>query len=345
MPQGTALGLALAVVAVLAAGTACTQVPEEAGTAAPASESRREVLVDRGSTDVVDLRPAKVQAAPGDVVILRSGNPGRGPGDESPVHHLFTTAPQDALPPLFVPAGQGVLPNPGVWGLCRGGDAANAGTGCPIPPIDGPREYDGHSYFSLGALLPGEQRELPLSKDLPAGNYRLTCAVHPHLHVDVEVVREPASAELRPAMDAAQAGAQAADLAARHAAHTDGGEAVVLLAPQPGQPAGEVLQAVPAQVQIPVGGTVLWRNANRAPHTVELGIPEPPHLTHTGPADTVPTVPADGRWNGDGQVRSGVLSTDSGVGRTEFRLTFTKPGLYVAYDRFSPTVTTQVRVG
>jgi hypothetical protein len=92
-------------------------------------------------------------------------------------------------------------------------------------------------------------------------------------------------------------------------------------------------------------GTVVWRNPSRAPHTVELGIDEAPHLTHTVPADTIPVVPADGRWDGEGQVRSGILSTDPGVGRTELRLTFTRPGLYTAYDRFAPSVTTQVRVG
>ncbi|WP_306913481.1 hypothetical protein [Arthrobacter sp. V4I6] len=323
--------------------TACTPAPGETDAGAPTPDGHREVVLDLGAADVVDLRPVTVQAAPGDVVVLRSGNPGRGPDDESPVHHLFTSAPEGTPPPLFIPAGGGLAPNPGVWGVCRGGEAANATSGCPVPPIEGPRHYDGRSYFSLGALLPGEQRELPLSEDLEPGTYRFTCAVHPHLHVDVEVVEDPAPASPRPPLEAAEAKGQARGLAAAHAEHRAVDETVVLLAPQPENPPAEVLQAVPAEVHVAVGGTVVWRNPSRAPHTVELGINEAPHLTHTAPADTVPIVPADGRWDGEGRVQSGILST--GVGRTELRLTFTRPGLYVAYDRFAPSVTTQVRVG
>ena len=336
--------LTLAVVTVLALTTACTPPADEADAPTPTPE-RREVVLDLGTADVVDLRPVTVQAAAGDVVVLRSGNPGRGPDDESPVHHLFTSTPEGSDPPLFVAAGAGLTPNPGVWGICRGGEAADATSGCPVPPIEGPTHYDGSSYFSLGALLAGEQRELPLAEDLGPGTYRFTCAVHPQLHVDVEVVEEPAPASSLPMLDTVRAVAQAEGLAAQHSKHQNSDETVVLLAPQSEDPPAEVLQTVPAEVHIPVGGTVVWRNPSRAPHTVELGIDEPPHLTHTTPADTVPVTPGDGRWDGEGQVRSGILSADPSVGRTELRLTFTRPGLYVTYDRFAPSVTTHVRVG
>lgn len=322
--------------------TACIQGP---GGTVTGEATQRPVVLDLGTTDVVDLRPVTVQAAPGDVVVLRSGNPGRGPDDESPVHHLLTSAPSAATPPLFIPAGAGMAPNPGVWGLCRGGKAADAANGCPTPPVEGPSRYDGHSYFSLGALLAGEQRELPLSEDLDQGTYRFTCAVHPHLHVDIEVVNDPAPPPPRSVLDASSAVAQAENLVAEHAGHQDVDAAIVLLAPQPDNPPAEVLRAVPAEVQVPVGGTVVWRNPSHAPHTVELGIDEAPHLTHTAPFDTIPVLPAGGRWNGEGQIRSGILSADPTVGRSELRLTFTRPGVYVAYDRFAPSVTTRVRVG
>lgn len=328
--------------AVLMTTTACTPTRDE-GSDASAS-ALREVVFDRGTADVVDLRPVTVQAAPGDVIVVRSGNPGRGADDESPVHHLLTSAPQGTPPPLFVPVGAGLAPNPAVWGLCRGGKAADATNGCPIPPIEGPASYDGHSYFSLGALLPGEQRELPLSEDLAPGTYRFTCAVHPQLHVEVEVVENPSPASHLPVLDALQAPTQAGGLVSGHMNDAPAAETVVLLAPQTENPPAEVLHAVPAEVHLPVGGTVVFRNPNRAPHTVELGIDEPPHLTHTTPADTVPVVPDGGQWNGEGQVRSGILSADPGVGRTELRLSFTRPGLYVAYDRFAPSLTTRIRV-
>lgn len=329
-------GKLLAAFAGLAMSAGCT-----AGTSAPAAQpdvpDRREVVVDPGTADVVDLRPASVQAAPGDVVVVRSANPGRGGDDESPVHHLFTSAPRDALPPLFTPVGAGVMPNPGVWGLCRGGLASAATAGCPVPPIEGPTAYDGKSYFSLGALLPADQRELPLAEDLPVGTYRFTCAIHPQLHVDVEVTPDPHAPASLPPLDAARA--------IDHVAHGAAGAGVVVLGPQTQDPPAEVLAAVPAEVRIPVGGTVVWKVSGRSPHTVELGLDAPPHLADTAPADTAPVVPAGGRWDGTGQVRSGVLSTDPGVQRAEFALTFTRPGEYRAYDRFHAGITTLVRVG
>lgn len=309
----------------------------------PAAE-RREVVLDLGTADVVDLRPVTVQAAPGDVVVLRSGNPGRGADDESPVHHLFTSAPSEAPPPLFVPAGAGVVPNPGAWGLCRGGSAAAATTNCPVPPAEGPAAFDGQAYFSLGALLPGETRELPLSDDLAEGRYRFTCAIHPRHVVDVEVVPKPQDAPPSAPLDEADVVARAQEGQSPSAGSSAAG-AVVRLAPQVDGPAAELLRAVPAEVLVPVGGSVQWRVEGRSPHTVELGVDHPPHLADTTAAETAPVVPADGRWDGTGEVRSGVLSTDPGVDRAVFELVFTRPGLYRAYDRFAPTVQTTVRVG
>lgn len=300
-------------------------------------------MLDLGTADVVDLRPVAVQARPGDTVVIRSGNPGRGPDDESPVHHLFTSAAPDAVPPLFVPVGAGRLPNPGVWGVCAGGDARDARTGCPIPPIEGPRAYDGRSYFSLGALLPGETREIPLAPDLPFGSYRFSSAIHPGLYVDVQVVRDPVEPAALPPVDAV-----AATAAARRAARPSAdGDPVVLLGPGLADHAVEVLTAVPATVRIPVNGTVTWRVPGRSPHTVELGTdPEhPPSLAHTTAADTTPRLPPGGRWDGTGVVRSGVLSRDRSVRRTLFSIVFTRPGTYRASNRFHQGLTTVVHVG
>lgn len=302
-----------------------------------ARPERREVVLDRGAGTVVDLRSAAVQARPGDMIVVRSANPGRGRDDESPVHHLFTSAPPSSPPPLFIPAGRGHVPNPGVWGLCRGGDSAGATAGCPVPPAEGPSAYDGRSYFSLGALLPGEARELPLAPDLPSGSYRFTCAVHPGMHVDVEVVDDPAPA---PDLQPLASGAAITIPPAR-----DRSDAVVVLGPKAAGMDAEVLTASPRTVTLPLGGTVTWRVEGRSPHTVELGIDRAPHLADTTAGDTAPVVPAGRRWDGNGVVRSGILSTDPGVDRGEFSLTFTEPGSYTAYDRFHADIVTRVRIG
>ncbi len=335
-PRGVSLTLAAAT-AVAVAGCAGEGSPEADH---EGLEHRRAVVVDRGAPDVVDLRPVTVQAAPGDVVVLRSANPGNGEDDESPVHHLFTSATPDTLPPLFTRTGAGHVPNGGVWGLCRGGQASGAANGCPVPPVDGPQAYDGRSYFSLGALLPGEERELPLDEDLALGTYRFTCALHPELHVDVEVVEDPQPSTALPTLDAELAVRRATD---RQMLGTSG-TATVVLAPLLKDPTTEVLAAVPERVQVPVGGTVVWRVPGRSPHTVELGLDAPPHLADTTPADTVPLVPETGSWDGRGTVRSGILSADPSVARQEFALTFTRPGRYRAYDRFHAGISTLVEV-
>lgn len=334
-PRGILRMLAAAAAVTMVGACTDTQAPDPTAT----TPDRRDVVVDRGTGEVVDLRPVTVQAAPGDIVVLRSGNPGRGEDDQSPVHHLFTSAPADALPPLFTQAGAGFLPNPGVWGLCRGGAVAAATAGCPVPPAEGPSGYDGKSYFSLGALLPGEQRELPLDADIPPGAYRFTCAIHPQHHVEVRVVEEaPGQADEHEPFDAERA----MHAASRKQHH--GRAAVVLLGPHTGHPAAEVLAALPAVVRVPVGSRVVWTVDGRSPHTVELGLDGPPHLADTSPVDTVPVAPKGRRWDGTGQVRSGILSRDPSVGRTEFALIFTQPGRYLAYDRFHAGVTTTVLV-
>ena len=305
------------------------------------ARDRREVVVDRGTADLVDLRSVTVQAEPGDVVMLRSANPGRGQDDESPVHHLFTSAAAGAAtPPLFTAVGTGLMPNAGVWGLCRGGSASDATAGCPLPAIEGPSAYDGKAYFSLGALLPGDLRELPLADDLAPGTYRFTCAIHPGLHVDVQVVSDPVPAEALSPLDAADA-----TRAARERVRETAGAALVVLGPHAGNPPAELLAAVPAVVRIPVGGTVVWRVEAQSPHTVELGLPGAPNLADTAPADTVPQAPDGGRWDGRGVVRSGILSTDPSAASSEFQVTFTRPGRYQAFDRFHAGIATVVQVG
>lgn len=330
------------VVALLLSANLAACTPDGGTRSGPAADdgpTRRDVLLDQGSADVVDLRPVTVQARPGDVVVMRSGNPGQGEDDESPVHHLFTSAPATAPPPLFVAAGRGHLPNPGAWGICRGGDPAHATAGCPIPPVEGPSAYDGRSYFSLGALLPGETRELPLAVDVPLGTYRFTCAVHPDTYVDVEVVEKPTAVPALPPAEVAAARPQVVrDSTSRL------GRSVVVLGPQSAGQA-EVLAAVPGSVHVPVGGTVTWRVDGRSPHTVELGLDHPPHLADTTAADTAPAVPRGRGWDGVGTVQSGVLSADPSVDRTTFSLVFTRRGTYRAYDRFHAGISTVVHVG
>lgn len=350
------LGATIALAACAACvGTGGQGAPDErpAGVPTPVAPTTREIVLDQGSARVVDLRPVRVQARPGDVVVIRSGNPGR-PDDESPLHHLFTSATGPDRPPLFVPVGGGHLPNPGVWGVCLGGAPAAATGGCPVPPADGPDGYDGTSYASLGALLPGESRTLRLSPEVPMGSYRLESAIYRDLEILVEVVPEPVAPAIPPPIDTAAALEEARRaVRGRSSAQAwrgrPGDREIVVLGARLEAPPAEVLVAMPSTVRVPAGGSVTWVVGGDSPHTVEL---EPggsrghvPALTHTTARDTTPRLPPGGRWSGVTEVRSGILSRDPSIGRTTFTLVFTRPGTYLARDRFHPGVRTVVTVG
>lgn len=326
---------------------ACTTADEQAAV--------REARVDGGSESVIAVRGVNVLAEPGDVVRVVNAN--RGPegrraaesteavsaqGDAAAgatIVHAFTAAPLEALPPLFVAAGGGVLPNAGVWGACRGGDADEAVGACPVPPIEGPTAWDGTTYWSTGAMLPTEARDVPLADDIPLGTHRLLCALHPDLFLDV-VVTDDAGAPADPDAPPAPAALDEV-LAAVLPATTRPDE--VLIAPSTSDTALTTFH--PVTIEVGVGESVTWTTTTRSPHDVVLGAEDRPDLQHSLPTDGVPDLPA-GPWDGTGEIRSGFLSTDpSAPGGTSVTVTFAVPGTYTYHCRFHPTMTGTVVVG
>lgn len=309
--RGRVVARCLAVVCAVAVAAGCSS--------SPASQT---VVVDGGSQGVAFLGDRVVAAEPGGVVAIEHGGAPAAQGDEAPMTHAFVGGAGDELPPLFTPAGGGRIPNPAVWGPCTGGDVADAEGPCPVPPAQDPR-WDGRGYWSTGAMLPGERREIALGDDVPAGDLLLVCAIHPQLRVVVRTGAEAQpAAPAGPAVDTVLAAAAAQE---RPAATVSAGTVV------DGAYVGRFL---PAQVRIRAGESVTWIAGGRAPVEVVFN-GEELDLLHAQPADAEPAG-KPGAWNGKGELRSGFLSDDprAGAAGARWRVTFSRPGRYQYASRF-----------
>lgn len=258
-----------------------------------------------------------------------------GTDQERTVTHLLTSSPPGPSPAVFLRSGSGAVPNTVVWGPCLGGQVTPATRECPVVPIEGPKTWNGDDYLSLGALLPGESRELRLSPALKVGRtLSLWCRLHPALRVDLTVGGAGRDASA-PAIDAAQARARAAALPRR--------AAEVLVAPVLPDPVAEVLDFVPRRTSVRVGEAVTWSLDSPSPHTVEFGAGEDLGLNDSVAADAAASPGRE--WDGQGRYSSGFLSSDNGApGGTRFSLRFTRPGRYAFRCRFHPLMTGEVVV-
>lgn len=299
-------------------------------TSCTADAGETTVQIDGGSTRVALLGDAVVAAQPGTTVTIRHATQPVA-GSDAPVTHALVAAGGAAPPPLFERGPGGITPNSAVWGPCRGGDVADAVGQCPVPAVDGPEVWDGTTYWSLGAMLPGEERELPLSDDLPDGDHVLVCALHPQLRV---VVRVGGAAPSAGARDAAAEVAVAVQSATRGPI---GGPGVVRAGTAIGEPPAYVAAFSPDRVLLTVGDSVTWRAGDRAPVDVVFGADRDElSLSHSAPQDGLPGGDAEG-WDGRGELRSGFLSADSSAGASaaEWTVTFTQPGTFSYASRFS----------
>jgi len=317
MPEGSRFWLALAVVIAALAG--CSS-------GAPAEVT---AVIDGGSATVALLGETVVAAAPGSTVtVTHAGD--TVSGVEAPVTHALVAAAADSLPPLFDRGAGGLVPNPAVWGSCQGGDVAAARGGCPLQAGEGPEAWDGQTYWSLGAMLPGEQRHLQLAGDIPTGDHVLVCALHPRLRVVVRVGDAAGATTVQPAAgDAVGRAEQAARQGEPPPDTVTAGIAVE-------DPAAFVAALHPATIRVRAGEAVTWRAGARAPVDVVFGArPGELSLSHTAPADGLPEGEATG-WDGRGVLRSGFLSADPGAGASAaaWTVTFTVPGTYRYTSRF-----------
>jgi len=297
-----------------------------------------EIAIDGGGGQVAVIEPVTVAARAGQTVTVRHAGE-RAMGAEAPVTHALVAAPLAALPPLFVDAGAGRIPNAGVWGPCRGGDAADAVGGCPVPPVEGPESWDGSAYWSTGAMVPGETRDIPLAGDIADREYQLVCALHPDLVVTLAVGAGSGADTVTgaPVVD------QDAEALAEQAA-ADLPPATVLAGVAVDDPSRFVGAFAPQRLEVAVGQSVTWQASARAPVDVVFGEQEL-SLSHTDPADGLPEGDPDG-WDGTGTLRSGFLSADPNAGAeaSAWTVTFRRPGEYPYASRFADGMTGTVVV-
>ena len=291
--------------------------------------------VDGGTPEVALLGEVVVSVKAGDVVTIRHVSaPNDGDQEEeAPLAHAFVGGAGEQLPPIFMGADSGLVPNGGVWGACRGGDAAGAGRGCPIPPVEGPAAWNGVDYWSTGAMVPGESREVPVADTIAAGDHSLVCVLHPELRV---VLRVNGPAPEAPVRDVDVAIAEALTAAAVRDQELKPGEVLA------GVVVGDayVARFVPETISVPRGATVTWRAGARTPVDVVFGSDaEELSLVHTDPADGNASGDA-AAWDGEGVVRSGFLSSEPSAGARgqQWSLTFTQAGTYSYASRFGPTL-------
>ena len=280
------------------------------------------MVVDGGGDGVVMLGDVVVPAEAGGTVEIEHGGAPAPPDDEAPVTHAFVGGAGDQLPPLFSAAGGGRIPNPAVWGPCTGGSVAEADGQCPAPATTDPR-WDGSSYWSTGAMLPGEKREITLAENFPPGESVLVCAIHPQLRVLIRTDGQADGAGTPgPDVDAAIAAAEAQQ---RPPATVSAGALV------DGAYVGRFL---PAEIRIRAGESVTWVPGGRAPVDVVFN-GEELDLLHAEPPDANPTGDPRG-WTGEGELGSGFLSGDpeAGAAAVRWRVTFSRPGRYEYASRF-----------
>lgn len=285
------------------------------------------------SAVLVPDQDVRVAVAAGGEVTVRFADI-EGVGDsEAPIQHAFVSAAD--VPPLFTADRGGLIPNPGVWGACRGGTVADAVGTCPLPPIEAPQRWDGRMYWSTGAMVGGEERSLPLATDIEPGTYAFVCALHPSVRVLIGVTGPDGATPPAPATAPAEE---------RHTKSPPRVPATV----QAGTTGGDAFHYAfaPATTQVEVGDVVTWIATSRTP--VDVVFPEGDEevsLTHTEPADGLPAGPADA-YTGEGAVRSGFLSSDlqTGAAATSFSVRFLAPGTYRYVSRFADDMTGTVVV-
>lgn len=215
-------------------------------------------------------------------------------------------------------------------------------------PATGPVQYNGTGYFSSGLFAPGFSQGPPGSPTTPdtfsvaftkAGQYNYFCAIHTNMHGTVNVVDSGAT-DSQATVDGEIQTQYAAGLASLKALQAQqpttakvsqnaNGTKTYTVTNGADNPNGDLVQFIPAAVNIAAGDTVTWDANTITPHTVTFN----PDQFQGDPLHTPGTTSKT--FDGTGLANSGIIApaddplsqafTSSG---TSFSLTFTKPGIY-----------------
>ena len=215
-------------------------------------------------------------------------------------------------------------------------------------PATGPVSYDGTGYFSSGLFAPGFSQGPPGSPTTPdtfsvmftkAGAYNYFCAIHTNMHGTVNVVDSGATdsqatvnSEIQTQFAAGLASLkalQAQQPTTAKVSQNANGTKTYTITNGADNPNGDLVQFIPAAVNIAAGDTVTWVANTITPHTVTFN----PDQFQGDPLHTPGTTAKT--FDGTGLANSGIIApaddplsqafTSSG---TSFSLTFTKAGSY-----------------
>jgi plastocyanin len=269
--------------------------------------------------------PGDVRAAAGDTIRFRNRS------TEAP--HTITFGVLDDRsnqPNIIIPSGE----NPVVTAPCDiEDDPTNQLVKCDTTEL-GP--YDGEGYWNSGYIQPASaprgagRKAIPvqLDEEIPPGNYRYVCILHPLMAGNVQVVEDTADRSTQTdvregATEAAADAQEKADGLEEPELERDGDE--VTVAAGWGDKVTAVNRFGPDEIEIEEGTTVKWKTMSPyEPHTVSFDAP------FDSPEDADALAPggvASGEEYTGGFSSSGIIGP-SPFPFDEFELTFTEAGEY-----------------
>lgn len=286
--------------------------------------------------------PTPTAAASGPVILVGSGEPGYsvnqfGPKTLTVAQGATVTFRANWLEPHTVTfPGPEANPAP---------DDARA----TVPTFPGMvPAYDGTKFTNSGFLIQGAPPGAPVFGSFQVsfsktGTYPFLCIIHPGMNGTVTVVAAGASEiSTQAALDTSARAAFATELTALKAEaaklvakpvtqtrNADGTSTWNLVTVGGMSGPSDVMQFVPANVNIQVGDTVVWQNSVPAPHTVTFlgGTPPGAPITSLGDPQLRPVPAPAGGYDGTGLVNSGLNGVGFGP-NPPFSVKFTKAGTF-----------------
>jgi len=209
----------------------------------------------------------------------------------------------------------------------------------PLPPVG--VSYDGTKFTNSGFLFKGQSWDVTFSK---LGTYPFVCLIHPGMEGSVYVLPQGTTVPTQAQRDAEAATlleqgivkGEAAAAAAKPTStkNANGTTSYTVLNAASGT--SDVMQFLPARINLNVGDAVTWNNPTEVPHTVTFlsgtALPDLtlPDMSTINSVAFFPNGAPSRSYDGTGYQNSGVISADAqlATGGQQFTMTFTKAGTY-----------------